>query len=66
MIAIGLNKQEALDADSKGIQQINFTVNVAREAGATTFFIIEETKKTCFRFLTRNCKMILILLFALI
>ena len=29
MIAIGLNKQEALDADSEGIQQINFTVNLA-------------------------------------
>ena len=45
MIAIGLNKQEALDADSEGIQQIKFTVNLAWEAGATTFFIIEETKK---------------------
>ena len=28
MIAIDLNKQQALDADPKSIQQINFTGNV--------------------------------------
>ena len=39
MIAIGLCKQQALDADPKGIQQLNFTVN--RERQATIFFIIE-------------------------
>ena len=30
MITIDLSKQQALDADSKAIQQINFTENLAR------------------------------------
>ena len=30
MIAIDLNNQQALDADSRAIQQINFTANLAR------------------------------------
>ena len=36
MIAIDLSKQQTLDADQKGLQQINFT--------ATIFFIIKEAK----------------------
>ena len=31
MIAIDLSKQQALDADPKAIQQINFTANLDRE-----------------------------------
>ena len=48
MIATDLSKQEALDADPKVIQQINFTGNLARapNANTTIFFIIEEVKKT--------------------
>ena len=42
MIAIDLSKQQALDADPKAIQQINFTGNLDRAEGATMFFIIEE------------------------
>ena len=53
MIAIDLSKQQALDADPKAIQQINFTGNL--ENNAVIFF----------RFFIRNCKSILILLFAL-
>ena len=30
MIAIYLSKQQALDADPKAIQQINFTINLNR------------------------------------
>ena len=37
MIAIGLSKQEALDADPKAIQQISFTENLEQQA--TIFFI---------------------------
>ena len=48
MIAIGLCKQQALDADPKGIQQINFTGN--REKQATIFFIIEQPKETVLDF----------------
>ena len=46
VIAIDLSKQKALDADPNAIQQINFTRNLDRAAGATMFFIIEEAKET--------------------
>ena len=41
MIAIDLSKQQALDADPKAIQQINFTTNIDRAEGTTIFFIIK-------------------------
>ena len=46
MIAIDLNKQQALDADPKAIQQINFTGNLARDGNANSrmFFTVEEAK----------------------
>ena len=44
MIAIDLSKQQALDADPKAIQQINFTGNLEQQA--TLFFIIEDVKDT--------------------
>ena len=56
MLAIDLNKKEALDADPRAIQQINFPVNLDRARNTTMFFIIEETKDT------RNCKSIVNLL----
>ena len=48
MIAIELNKQQAIDADLKTIQQIDFTENWAE--GGKIFFIIEEAKKTILDF----------------
>ena len=50
MIAIYLSKQQALDADSKAIQQIYFTGNLERQNGATMFFITEEAKETILDF----------------
>ena len=50
MIAIDLSKQQALDADSRAIQQINFTANLDRNGGVTMFFIIEEAKETVLDF----------------
>ena len=44
MIAIDVSKKHALDADPKAIKQINFTINLARAAGVTMFFILEEAK----------------------
>ena len=44
MTAIDLSKQQALDADPKAIQQINFTGNIEQES--TTFFFIDEAKET--------------------
>ena len=51
MIVINLSKQQALDADPKAIQQINFTTNIDRAEQATMYFIIiEETKETVLDF----------------
>ena len=50
MIAIDLSKQEALDADPKAIQQINFTVNLDRAENRGIYFILEEAKETIFEF----------------
>ena len=50
MIVLDLSKQEALDADSRAIQQISFTANLDRAGNTTMFFIIEEAKETVFEF----------------
>ena len=41
-----LRKQQALDADSKAIQQVNFTGNLSGINNRSIFFIIEEAKET--------------------
>ena len=47
MIAIDVSKQQALDADPKAKEQINFTGNLAQDPIANTkmFSIIKEAKK---------------------
>ena len=50
MIAIGLSKQQELDADPRTTQQISFTANLDRAGNTTIFFIIEEAKETIFEF----------------
>ena len=50
MIAIDLSAQQALDADPKAIQQINFTANLNWERNTKMFFIIEEVKETILDF----------------
>ena len=50
LIAIYLSKQQALDADPKAIQQINFPANLDRAGNTTMFFVIEEAKETKFKF----------------
>ena len=45
MIAIDLIKQQALDADPKAIQQINFTRNLRGNNNRLMFFIIEDKKE---------------------
>ena len=46
MIAIDLSRQQALDADPKAIEKINFTWNLDQAESATMTFIIEEAKKS--------------------
>ena len=58
MIAIDLSKQQALDADPKAIQQINFTANLDRNGNRTMFFIIEEAKESVLGFLKGNIKVL--------
>ena len=50
MIAVDLSKQQALDADPRAIQQINFTANLDRAGNTTMFFIIEKAKETVLGF----------------
>ena len=50
LIAIDLSKQQALDADPRAIQQINFTGILDRKGNTAMLFIIEEAKETVLGF----------------
>ena len=50
MVAIDLSKQQALDADPRTIQRINFTATLDRRGNTAMFFIIEEAKETVLNF----------------
>ena len=50
MIAIDLSKQQALNVDSKPIQQINFSANLNGERNTTMLFIVKEAKETILDF----------------
>ena len=58
MIAIYLNKQQALDADPRRIGQINFTTNLDRAYNRRIFFILEEPKETALDFSKGTVKVI--------
>ena len=45
MIAIDLNKQQALVVDLRAIQQINFTGNLDRAGNIIIYLILEESKR---------------------
>ena len=51
MIAIDLSKKQVFDADSRAIQQINFTANLDRAGNTLMFFITEVEKETVFEVL---------------
>ena len=50
MNVVDLSKQEALDADPKAIQQINFTANLDRAGNTRIYFILQEVKETVLDF----------------
>ena len=50
MIAVDLRKQQALDADPRANQQINFTANLDRAGNTRAYFILEEAKETILDF----------------
>ena len=56
LIAIHLSEQQALDADPKAIQQINFNGNLDRDNGQTIIVINEKAKETASDFLQGTVK----------
>ena len=46
MIAVDLSRQQALDADPRAIQQINFTAKLDRASDTRVYFILEKSKET--------------------
>ena len=58
MIAVDLSKQQALDADPKAIQLINFTSNLDRTGNKRLYIIHEEAKEIVFEFLQGTVKVL--------
>ena len=58
MIAIDLSKQQALDADPRAIQQINFSTNLDFAGNTRIFFIFEEAKETVLNFSQETAKVL--------
>ena len=58
MIEIYLSKQQALNADPRAIQKINFTANLDRAGNTAMFFIIEEAKESILDFLQGTVKVL--------
>ena len=58
MIAVDLNKQQALDADPRAIQPIKFTANVDRPGNTKIYFILEVAKETILNFAQGTVKVL--------
>ena len=58
MIAVDLSKQQALDADPRAIQQINFTANLARTGNTRIYFILKKAKETVLIFAQGTVKVV--------
>ena len=50
MIALDLSKQQALDADPRAIQQINFTAGLDGAGNTRVYCILKEAKETILDF----------------
>ena len=58
MIPVDLSKKQALDANPRVIQQINFTANLDRAGNTRVYFILEEAKETILEFLQGTVKVL--------
>ena len=58
MIATDLSKQQALEANPRAIQQINFTANLDRKNNTTIFFILQEAREALLDFLQGTLKVL--------
>ena len=50
MIAADLSKQQALDADPRANQQINFTPNLDKAGNTRIYFILKEAEEAILDF----------------
>ena len=55
---LDLSKQQALDADPRANQQINFTANLDRAANTRIYFILQEEKETILDFSQETVKVL--------
>ena len=58
MIPVDLSKQQALNADPRTIQQINFTANLDKAGNTRIYFILEEVKETILNFAQGTVKVL--------
>ena len=58
MIAKDLSEQQALAADPKAVQQMNFTANLDDNKKILLFFIIKNLKETLLDFSQRTVKVL--------
>ena len=58
LIAVDLSKQQALDADPKAIQQINFTANLERRGNKDFISFMKKQKKLFLEFLQGTVKVL--------
>ena len=58
IIVVDLSKQQALDANPKATQQINFTANLDKAENRRSYFILEEAKETVLDFLQGTVKVL--------
>ena len=58
MITVDLSKQQALDADLRAIQIINFTANLDGASNTRINFILEEAKETILNFAQGTAKVL--------
>ena len=58
IIAVDLSKQQALDADPRVIQQVNFTADLNRDDNTRIHFILEESKETILSFAQGTVKVL--------
>ena len=58
MIAADLSRQQALDADPRAIQQINFTANLDSAGDTRIYFILKESKETKLNFAQGTVKVL--------
>ena len=58
MVAIDLRKQQALNADPRVIQQINFSANLDRAGNTRIYLIYEEAKETILDFSQGTVKLL--------